>query len=366
MESIDINWFRNKRYNLITSGGEKDRADRDIDKNADTGRNTDTDIDTDDDDYDDANNMDDFDNNSNHDSTHFLDTNSDTETDSDEEAGRVVLAFDPSQLTSGGDNGLPQNGHDYLRLVQEERAKYPQVISCNAPPPPLTNTKPSSSSSSLPSPSTSRAEESQKELDNNTAYKLKYHQEIINNFKSLKAEIEVIRQQEQNCDKYEELVSSRSGLVGKRSMIEKEVKCSSENNINRLLRRMELGYSPTLSDIIDKDQFEIHQTLEKLADECEMMQSSYRVIHTDWIYSLMAALRDPIEADITSALRRLAKICIKNAKNYKLNKNEAAPKEGRRGEVEEGEEKRMDRDSLNSCLLIICIVRHHFGQMDLK
>lgn len=348
MDSTEINWFRSKRKNL-TSGGEKNRADKDTDTDGD---------------YDDADNMDDFDNNSKRDLTHFSDTDTDTETDSDGEAGRVVLGLDPSQLTSGGDNGLPQNGHDYLRLVQEERKKYPQVILCNVPPPPLTNAKPSSSLT-LPSTSTLKVEESQKELDSNTPYKLKYYQEIVNNFTSLKEEIEVIRQQ-QNCDKHEELASSsgRGGVAGIRSMIEKEVKYS-ENNINRLLRRMELGYSPTLSDIIDKDQFEIHQTLEKLADECEMMQSSYRVIHTDWIYSLMAALRDPIEADIYSTLRRLAKICIKNAKNYKL-KSEATTKKGRLEVEEEGEEKRMDRDSLNSCLLIICIVRHHFGQTDLK
>lgn len=278
-------------------------------------------------------------------------TMTDTDTDCDEEAGRAVLAFDPSQLTNGGDNGLPQNGHDYIKLVQEERKKYPQVVSCTAPPP-----SKSSSLSSESTESTSMRAEETRNLDN-TPYKLKYHQEILDNFRSLKEEIEAIRQQD--CDQGKKpninVVKNKNNNNhdnNNKSVIEERVKCG-ENNINRLLRRMELGYSPLLSDIIDKDQYEIHQTLEKLADECELMQSSYpQVIHADWIYSLMAALRDPIEADIYSTLRRFAKICIKNEKSYGTHAGEGGGK--------------IDRDTLNSCLLIICIVRHHFGQMDLK
>lgn len=294
----------------------------------------------------------------------YLTNSSEYDTDSsssdESEAGRPVLAFDPSQL-SGGDIGLPQNGHDYLKLVQEERKNYPQVVSCTVFPPPVkTTTAPMEISESASSSSSSTREEETKS-SNNAHDDLKYHKEIINNFINLKEEIEAIRQ---SCDReqlqqqhlHDEKLETSGGKQSTKVKYD-------DKNINRLLRLMELGHSPQLSDIIDKDQFEIHQTLEKLADECVVVHSNYRLIHTDWIYSLMAALRDPIEADIYSTLRRLAKICISHRKSYEQQSRGG----GKEGEGDDEEEEDVGaREMLSSCLLIICIVRHHFGQMDLE
>ena len=53
---------------------------------------------------------------------------------------RKALQLDPTQLSSRP-GGLPVNGHDFLKLVQEERDKLPEILSVKKPPPPAAPSK---------------------------------------------------------------------------------------------------------------------------------------------------------------------------------------------------------------------------------
>lgn len=264
------------------------------------------------------------------------------EDEEEEETGRVALALDLSQL-SGGD-GPPQNGHDYLHLVRSERQKYPAVT--YAQPPPSTCPK--------------LKQKVQINTPNLKYDDLKYRDEILNNFKKLRDKIEEIRELSQVVP--DDPASSAQSGFGDEDDVDVDVdldeqqqtsRQQSEKQFNKqvsrsnrkassLLKLMELGYPPQVSTIVRKNQLVIHLTLEKLVDLCEVTQHS--TIHTDWIYSLMAALREPIEADICSTLRRVARLCIS-----RLHSNQCS----------------IEEEEYTSSLLIICIVRGYFGQTDL-
>lgn len=217
-----------------------------------------------------------------------------------------MLAFDPSQLSET--DGLPQNGHDYIKMVQEERAKCPEI--CTAPPPP----PPSVLESTSP-----------------------VHSQVIKNFTSLREQIEQLRttikvpdhknlNEIQLSEKQKEDYKERSGRRAK-----------------SLIKSMELGVSPQARKIIKLNQLEIHLTLERLAELCEI-EPSYATIHADWIFSLMATLRTPIDADICSTLRRLAKVCVTTC----------------------GHKSSLSARERASSLLILLIVRLYFGQLDIN
>lgn len=332
----------------------------------------------------------------------------DESSSSDDTGERPVLAYDPSQLSSDLDrNGLPQNGHDYLKLLQEERAQCPAIVSVPLPPvkdkrkfPDSETSKtkagiePHQLSASLPTPQTNLVDE------------LEYRDEILNNFRTLRDKICSIRESTwpDGGPKNSDLEQNKNleGDEQLQSQIEKSTMQASS-----LIKLMELGQPPQLSSLLYKSQIDLHMTLEKMADRCE--HPPHGIIHTDWVYSLMAALREPIEPDICSTIRRLARICIARRKLYEKKKakqlgpNEFAaatttttssptlPSASQQsssdsaahkrkassskaladfgsGGVENNEElvRKLEEEEYNSCLLIICIVRHYFGQADLR
>lgn len=239
-----------------------------------------------------------------------------TSTDDEDTTGRVALMIDPSQLSEGGDT-MPQNGHDYLRLVQAERAKLPAVTCVKSP------EKKLNCHDQIPKPTEKVGQYED----------LAHRDDILLNFKNLRQKIESVRSDEP-CPEYAENEQpSQKQLQDRVSRSEKQA--------NNIMKLMALGHPPQVSDIVHLTQMELNTTLEKIALHCEMIQH-YSELHTDWIYCLIAALREPIDSDICSNLRRIAKICI--AKRKQLDNSE----------------------ELYSCLLIICIVRNYFGQMDLR
>lgn len=315
-----------------------------------------------------------------------------------DECGKVALAYDPRQLS--GSDGPPQNGHDYLKFVQDERIKYPSISYSTKPlckssqeNPPNENQQQQSSSSEVQMETTSLPTEESKSKTKSLF--IDNCDEIIENFEELRRKIEEIRatypeglqinQQEaklltkiidsnhSTCldkgdDSYDNNdVENETNSQQKRQSKEKQLKRLEEVS-NNLLKSKELGKTPKVSDFIQLSQMELRFTLDKLADEYEIMPQ-YSEIPTDWIYSIMAALREPIEADICSTLRRLARLCIAKRDSYNKMKQQQE-----RQQLEE-EQNNMDCDSqimmmtskeYTSCLLIICIVHYYFGQTDLK
>lgn len=313
------------------------------------------------------------------------------ESSSDEEYGCRALAFDPNQLTNS--EGLPVNGHDFLKLVQEERQKLP-TISCAPPPKSKQKQEPLKSRILQPILQTSSSEiddisiiescemniivdqaEMTSALPNNQpAIRLKqsnsiqaassaqidryldlaHRDEIIDNFKKLRNAIEERRPQQTN------------GVFVKRQPCEdakdrEEVESESEMIANRLLNRIRsFEEKPDLAAILEINQLEIHLTLERLADFFERTSRFlYSSFPADWVYGLLAALREPIEADICSTLRRLAKICISRRDNLLESRKESS-------KMGDDDKMLIEEEELKSSLLIICVVRHYFGQSDLK
>lgn len=254
------------------------------------------------------------------------------------ESGRAVLAFDPTQLSEG--DGLPQNGHDYLKLVQAERQKYPSYSfdsSSSEEDEDNYDEEVSGEDDDDEEELENKEEEEEKKLENTPVSlrlieqsDLELSSEILENFLNLRKKIET----------YRESIPTQAKICDN----------GRQRGKSTLLKLMELGHSPQLSTIIDKSQLELHQTLENLADQCEIIPYS-PIIHTDWIYSIMAALWEPLERDIYSTLRRITKICI--SRRFYLEWKE---------ELDDADEE----EEYASCLLIICIVRFYFGQTDLK
>lgn len=315
---------------------------------------------------------------------------------SDSEYGCRALAFDPNQLSNS--SSLPVNGHDFLKLVQEERDKLPPV-SCVAPQSLLSKksshpsqTSPENQSQTLTNNSATKNSGQQKATSNNhlnmstgllkdqvrlkngnsdqgnrdsNKYEdLVYRDEIINNFRQLRKKIDDIR----------EKIPKRPTDFEEGQLNEKQFeKCisRSERRVNSLLKIMSIGHPPELSTLLRKSQLEIHLTLERLADQCERTPN-YSTLHADWIYSLIASLREPIEPDICSTLRRLAKICIgrRNAHMKRLADVSIRTGNEQKSHNNETETRELvnaiEDEEFASCLLIICIVRHYFGQADLR
>lgn len=297
---------------------------------------------------------------------------SENEEDVSEDESRLALAYDPSQLS--GSDGPPQNGHDYLRMVQMQRSQIPTISYSNPPDTVVDEINPMDVASS--------------EKQNDCHEDLNYREDVLKNFQELKANIDSIR----------EKVPPRLP-IDEQQLSEKQIKDymdRSERRAISLIKQMNSGYPPQVSALVKKNQYEIHKTLELLADQCED-NPNYSTLHTDWIYSLMATLQEPIESDIYSTLRRLARLCLIRKKMYEkrkasslgggeLSEMDNAQSYSRSSEVERvgGEEevgrdkngkrrenneelvKAVEEEEYTSSLLIICIVRHHFGQVDLK
>lgn len=364
--------------------------------------------------------------------------------DSSEEGGRKALAYDVSQLSDL--DGPPQNGHDYLRQVERESKAMPSVFSADKPTGRQRELSDSddkqSSSSTLSAESHKSIEYVSMDVDRKTNQMptktplksapekaktnnvggddfddLRFREDILDNFKRLREKIDAIRE-----------TKTVQTLQEQERISEKQMKKTIDRSIrqaNSLIRLMELGHPPQVSTLITKSQLELHMTLEKLADQCDIALNSSRTIHTDWIYSLIAALREPIEPDIYSTLRRLARICIAKRKLYEertkaaARLSDAASKEcggsyakpgnstsgssgnnnnnlefinqptpsgrcnqqkqkqqqqsfrkcqaGKAPEnIEEQLVRELEEEEYTSSLLIICIVRYYFGQVDLK
>lgn len=204
---------------------------------------------------------------------------SDSDSSSEYEFGKVALAYDPDQL-SGGD-GPPNNGHDYLRLVQLERATLPTCTQAKRP----KNVDQSATASGK-----------SQLVDNDDD--LLFRDEIIENFLKLRNYIHGIR----NNDNDNTI----------------NIEPANISNQTRLVIRM--------------SEPELHSALDEIIDGDKTFDS-------EWVYSLLAALREPIDAETCNSIRQIARLC------QTLRKTNA-------------------RD-LGS-MLIICIVRNHFDQRDIK
>lgn len=383
--------------------------------------------------------------------------------ESSDDGGRVALAYDSSQLSE--QEGPPQNGHDYLRLVEKERRALPAIFSVQKSILKRRNRE-SSESDGQQSTSSTLSAESHKSINyvpmnndtsatttkkiiatrtparqakllldksktnngpgtnnNNNATNtasdvddLRFREDILTNFKRLREKIDAIRETKTvQCLEEEEKIS------------EKQMKKTMDRSVrqaNSLIKLMELGHPPQVSTLITKSQLELHLTLEKLADQCDISPNYSCTIHTDWIYSLIAALREPIESDICSTLRRIARICIAKRKlfeektkaatlakqqstsgistsgcsgikltdeaaisqptpsmsgnssivqqqpstsNSKSAKNLKKQTSGKASETNyEDLVNELEEEEYTSSLLIVCIVRYYFGQADLK
>lgn len=211
-----------------------------------------------------------------------IQSNSDSDSLSEYEFGRVALAYDPDQLTSG--HGPPQNGHDYLRLVQIERANLP--VFCQAK-------RFKNDHVEIISPGKTQPIESEGDL--------LFKGEIMANFIKLRQYI-----YGQRCDKnyLTEKSDSMTDQIGITEQTRKVIKMTEQELITALD-----------NVIFEEEQFD-----------------------PEWIYSLLAALREPIDADTCNTIRQIARVCQTKRKNN--------PKD------------------LGS-LLIICIVRNQFDQRDI-
>lgn len=353
--------------------------------------------------------------------------------ESSDDGGKVALAYDSSQLTDL--DGPPQNGHDYLRLVERESRALPSVFSAQKP---FGRFKEPSESDDKQSETSTLSAESHKDMDDvcTTFYTparplpssskekptktnnsdefedLRFRDDILSSFKRLREKIDAIRE-----------TKTVQALHEQEKISETQAKKTMDRSVRQaisLIRLMELGHPPQVSTLITKSQLELHLTLEKLADLYDIAPSSSKTIHTDWIYSLIAALRDPIEPDICATLRRIARICLAKRKMFEEKAKAAAaaaptavaqsssgkdcggtsfradpsknsesinqptPMSGQHlpsghsskssrkrqaGKAPENNEElvnELEKEEYTSSLLIICIVRYYFGQVDLK
>lgn len=371
-----------------------------------------------------------------------LENGEDYETSSDEELHRA-LAYDPNQLSHS--KGLPVNGHDFLKLVQEERKRLPEVVSApmkslpqlapshgtsarasneqrptggvldeNAPLDELlaANALPSRSShrrrsdsnssqtNNYPDSETTTSEEpdlsvldpnetgttSMKEMKRQirlkslgctplvipqrhqparssptSAQDLIHRDQILGNFLSLRSRVDQMRRHAANGGASGDM-NSDEAEKSKKGGEKNKGQARSRRRATSLIRIMNLGHPPQICDLLHKSQSEIHMTLEALVEQNEKAPV-YSTLHADWIYALITVLRDPIEPDICSTLRRLAKLCIARRDNYEKKRSSRAdlPDNESRDLVNAIEE-----EEYYGSLLITCIIRNHFGQADLR
>lgn len=239
----------------------------------------------------------------------------DDEEEEEEEFGRVAFSYDVSQL-SNNQNGNPQNGHDYLRAVELERKQYSAI--CYAKPPVSSNVKAQTEDSMI-----SSSAEEQQQLNSKVSSMigdLKFRDQILNNFRTFKQAIEEAR----NSD---------------------------------------ISEQPTqIRYLLKMTQLETHLTLEDIANRFEVATKEAD-FDAEWVYNLIAALREPVEPDITSTLRRLAKICLSRWAIFEeANSNDL---DGQANGDNNNASEQKDEKQI-ACLLIVCIVRHHYGQIDIK
>uniref|UniRef100_A0A6G1SNK7 Gem-associated protein 2 n=1 Tax=Aceria tosichella TaxID=561515 RepID=A0A6G1SNK7_9ACAR len=369
------------------------------------------------------------------------------ESDADGEIGVRALAFDPNQLSNS--SGLPVNGHDYLKLVQEERKRLPAIVTVQ-PPPSLPSAKKSTQSSTIPmevlhydeeigadqencmpsqqssfhpmdtsilreshiasSSSSSLSSDEEQSVNNCSIYSsmaskefreqlrlkslgctrlktdrvnryptsmpstsnvdrdLMHRDEILKNFLKLRAQIESIRGlSETNPGEHCDIDNKEDEEPNQQKSSAKRSGARSDRRVANLIKNMNLGHPPQLTGLVHKSQRDIHSTLERLADQCEKAPI-YSTLHADWIYSLIALLREPIEPDICSTLRRLAKLCMTRRDSYERRSTESGlSSQDLMGTALSKElVDAINDEEYYACLLIICIVRYHFGQADLR
>lgn len=327
-----------------------------------------------------------------------------------------ALEYDPNQLSHS--NGIPVNGHDFLKMVQEEREKLPQVMT--APLPKvisktisskevsncetsdceknvikhcLTNEQDISDTESAGSEATTlsikQSIESVRDTDNDNdhsktqqadtqdmmgskkeAYRqirlkskvdsdiknpvsreLTHKDQIIQNFLSLKSKIDEFRGRT-DSDLTDSSGVNHSALRAR--------KWRANKRVHGLMERLNLGRPPQVDQLSEMSQMEIHMTLECLAEQCERSPICSN-LHADWIYSLLCMLREPIEPDICATLRRLAKVCLKRRDHFEKRTQKSLAASS--GDVKV---QTLDEEEYYGSLLIVCLIRHHFGQSDLK
>lgn len=265
----------------------------------------------------------------------------DVSDDSDGEIGVRALAYDPKQLTNS--DGIPVNGHDYLRFVQEERDKLPAISTALVP-------------------AAVRSGKTYAHQD------LVHRDQILANFLKLRSQIESVRTQSgsdvsgvQDINDEQEIKQVKNSKRANKSIS----RC--ERRAAKILGIINLGHPPQLDYLVHKSQWTIHLTLDRLAEQCEKAPI-YSTLHADWVYSLMALLREPIEPDICSTLRRLAKLCITRRDSYERRLTQSSESHERNTSMNSSKElvDAINDEEYYACLLIICIVKYHFGQADLK
>lgn len=260
------------------------------------------------------------------------------------ESRNIALAIDPSQLSEDCDNIAPRNGHDYLYFVQSERKKLPSVSFIRREDlPNLSGVKTGFAVCNLVGED-HKMETIEAALDS-------YHEDdlnqdvILENFKSLKDRVEKARSLIATLEPHRKETYQCDGRSNDRLVQEQSTQA--EATATSLLRLMALGQPPRLSDLVKLTQLELHTTLAGIANQLERSKHLCPTLHADWIYSLMAMLVEPIDADTCFDLRRIAKYCIN--RRQELNSSETVALE-----------------DYHSSYLLILIVRRHFGQKDLR
>lgn len=259
------------------------------------------------------------------------DCTSDDESESLKSFGKVALGYDESQLSSGAGE-TPQNGHDFLKYVQDERKSFPEVLVNEAG-------------------KKKGKDSSEKKTESDTAYR----NFVVSNFSKLCKTVSDLREAASTIpgkvDTQKGLSDDSNGILepsadetndSSRTKLLK----AAEEKAEFIVRIIDLGNRPKLSNLLRLSQLEVSTALEKLAEQSEL-SDRFSSFHPDWIYSLMAMLQSPLEADIYSTLRKIARACLrlKSGGGERRTSNLTC--------VEE------------ELLLLICIIRHHFGQTDL-
>lgn len=107
---------------------------------------------------------------------------------------------------------------------------------------------------------------------------------------------------------------------------------------------------PVLSTILTLNQGQLEELIEilssHLSESIENLESSDLSWITKWIYSLLACLRSPLDPEVHSCLRMIAKSCIQVTEHLKTLPNSTS-------------------DSFLSWNLIIVVISLNFKQFDL-
>lgn len=331
----------------------------------------------------------------------YSDCDDDDDDDFDDyDDSRVFLRYDPTELSGG--SGPPQNGHDYLKQVQEERSRLPASVgvrptdrqaNLEATQRNGTSHAGSLTEADIEAMARLRTEDSYVEQEilgksaarnNKAGTKSERDTQILKSFSELREQIESIRAKASQSLDNDTLVDVGAALSDSQEQIaSQETKRRQTMNdravegANELIRLISLGEAPVVSQLIGRSQLELRLTLDSLADQCERAPRKFATLHSDWVYSIMAVLHDPIDADICSALRRVAKFCI--AQRKVMDETRVCAADGRAmgsadargdgmssGTSIKSKRSRVDEEEYASTLLIICLVRHYFGQLDLK